>query len=180
VVTHDGDGDDRPIYNKVTKGKGRGKGNKPKPRGSELAYLQAVLGCIPEDAESVRSGSTLKVPLRLGPDPNTEIGRQAIRERKGFLPWLREQHVREDDIGELACALQRHEAGGCDGADPPTGWVQLASRINRQIITSDAGRVRLRAAIDRARAEFRALPEEPGTSDGSAAPDESEFRVAAE
>src|SRR4051812_33288681 len=113
MTTRAGDGDDRPIYNKAAKGKG--KGDKPKPRYSERTYLQEVLGCIPEDAESVRSKSTLKVTLRLGPNPNTEIGREAIRERKGFLPWLREQHMREDDVGELARALQRHEAAGCDG-----------------------------------------------------------------
>src|SRR4051812_9913062 len=142
MTTHDGDGDDRPIYNKATKGKGKGKSKKPKPRYSERAYLQEVLGSIPEDAESVRSGSTFKVTLRLGPNPNTETGREALRERKALLPWLREQHMREDDVGELARALQRHEAVGCDGAEPPTGWVQLASRINRQIITSAAGRAR--------------------------------------
>jgi hypothetical protein len=150
----------------------------PKPRQSEVAYLQETLGYIPDDMKPLRLQTTLKTPLRFGANPDTEVGREAIRERKHFLPWLREQPMREDDVGELARALQRHEAAECEGLEPLTGWVRLASRVNRQLITSDVGRVRLRAAIDAARAEFHALSEdeEPEASDES----ESEFRVAAE
>src|SRR5215207_10739782 len=95
------------IYNKANEGTGKGK-KKPKPRESELVYLYEALGAIPEDAESVRSESTFRAPRRLGPDPNTEIGREAIRERKYFVWWLREEINGMGDVAELAGALVRH------------------------------------------------------------------------
>ena len=142
-----------------------------KVREAELAYLRDRLGHIPADAKPIRSESTLNVPLRLGPNPNTEVGREDARVRKGFLPWLRKQPERGDDIGDLARALARHEAE--PDASPPDSWVKVASRITRGEIGAPIGKARLRAALDTARTEFVALPEEKEQRP-------SEFRAAAE
>src|SRR4051794_9522201 len=132
--------------------------SQPKPREAELAYLQFQFGHIPADAKPGRSASTLKATLRLGPNLNTEIGREDARVRKGFLPSLRKQTERGDVIGDLARAIVRHEAE--PDASPPNSWIEVASRITRGEISAPIGKARLRAALYAARTEFVALPGE--------------------
>ena len=148
--------------NSAAKPQKKRKGRAAKPRLAELAYLRQQ-GQSVDGAESWRRQSTLKIPLRLGPNLNTELGRECARERAGFLPWLRQQ-ARDDEVGALAAALRAHESSLVDGERVPDTWVKILSRITRGRIqhlclsASD-----LRAAVEHAREEFRALPREEET-----------------
>src|SRR4051794_25867761 len=145
--------------NSAAKPQKKRKGRAAKPRLAELAYLRQR-GQSVDDAESRRRESTLKVPFRLGPNLATELGRECARERAGFLPWLRQQ-TRDDAVGALAAALRAHESSLLDGERVPDSWVKILSRITRgRIQHLRLGPSALRAAVEQAREEFRALPRE--------------------
>jgi hypothetical protein len=91
---------------------GNGGGKKKlvggKPRDSELKFLLDMGESI-EDARSRRRESTFSVPLRLGNDLKTEVGRECERDRRYFMTWLRSQTGRADAVGRLARELEAHE-----------------------------------------------------------------------
>jgi len=150
------------IGDTTTTGPKKKKKSSVPPRRSELAYL-LELGRSLDDAESRRSPSTLNVVSTWsGPNLLSEHGRQCAHEKKHFLPWLRGQGARADNVGALARALERHEANLAEGEAPAGHWVAVASRIIRGEVRDEIGRAALRQALDGAREGFRVatVPEE--------------------
>ena len=140
---------------------GKKKKKPAEPRASERAYLLIELGQSLDGAETKRAPKGFNVPFRTGPNLQTEYGRECARERAGLLPWLRRQHARCDEVGILGEALRTHEASLEDGEAPPDSWVKILSRIGRNRIQHFLlGSGGLRAAVEQAREEFRALPSE--------------------
>ena len=84
------------------------KKKKPaEPRPSEHAYLVLELGQSLDDAETKHPEGFQHSASRLGPNLDTEYGRECARERAGLLPWLRRQHARCDGVGILARRFAR-------------------------------------------------------------------------
>lgn len=132
------------------------------PRLSERVYL-LDLGTSLDDAETTRAKKGFSIPLKLGNDLDTPVGRECERTRKHFMPWLRQQQARGDEVGMLAEALCTHDASLEDGEEPARSWVQLLSRITRgRILHFLLGTGELRAAVEQAREEFNSttLPHE--------------------
>ena len=138
------------------------------PRHSERAYL-LDLGTSLDDAETTRAKKGFSIPLKLGNDLNTSVGRESERTRRHFMGWLRQQRARGDEVGMLAEALCTHDASLEDGEEPAGSWVQLLSRIARgqdHPLPSRRGRVARRSRASRERVQRHDPPARARSGEG--------------